>query len=939
MTFSDQKIKCSVITALEPRVLSKSFELDGDALMKQPGGNLSRGTSECAVLTITEFAALLDSLKPIHALTYGLPAFDRAEIIPRAKLEDAKAGELPVIARTREFFAWPEGPGILMLDYDPAPDVEPMSRDELLRTLYDVWPDLQTHPHVWAASASSCIYRSDTGEELRGIMGQRVYIPVADARDIPRAGAALFSRFWLAGRGRFDISKSGALLDRSLVDASVWQPERLDFAGGAACGPGLEQRRPTPVVYNSDGGFIDTALTLPDLTREEHTTLDQLKAEARRQMQPTSQARQQEWIEERVAETGVKDEKAEKATREIYRRAITDKRLLGDFVLHTEKHGALTVAQILDDPDKHHGLKCADPLEPDYGNDPRIAWVNLRAAGRPYLWSHAHGGCRFTLHRALKSIRIEGGELPAICRKTLELMRIDGALFDRGGELVRMGGGALYGVTPNWFAAYASGVARFEKFDARKNDYKAVDCPAMVAHVILESAGEWGLPKLRGIITAPTMTPEGRVIDTDGYDAKSGLYLDFPDSDGWAGVPETPTDQDCAEAVEHLWRPFRDFPFVDAVARGGFLAAILTAVVRPLLPTAPGFGIFAPTAGSGKTLLAECLAALSGQDARVIPRADAEDEVRKRLLAAARGGSAVLLLDNLSGTVESESLCAFLTSPVFEDRILGASTMVSVPTNALCILNGNNPIVVGDLNRRLIRVVVDPQCERPHERVFEVNPLFYVQGNRLAMVKDALTILRAAIQRADKPATGFGSFEDWSDFVRRAVVWVGAQGWLDVADPVQSVVVAFDEDPDTQKLGALLTAWKRAFGARGATIPEALKRAKTGNDDDLFAAMNEIAGERDIVNPRRLGRWLEGRVKRIVGGNWLDREGKRQNYSVWTVRAESGAREFGENSEFSHTQRGKLSTDISIDRAENYSQKSRNSHFYDEGLDDDPTVN
>jgi hypothetical protein len=103
--------------------------------------------------------------------------------------------------------------------------------------------------------------------------------------------------------------------------------------------------------------------------------------------------------------------------------------------------------------------------------------------------------------------------------------------------------------------------------------------------------------------------------------------------------------------------------------------------------------------------------------------------------------------------------------------------------------------------------------------------------------------------------------------------------------------------------------------------------------------MNEIAGERDIVNPRRLGRWLEGRVKRIVGGNWLDREGKRQNYSVWTVRAESGAREFGENSEFSHTQRGKLSTDISIDRAENYSQKSRNSHFYDEGLDDDPTVN
>ena len=111
-------------------------------------------------------------------------------------------------------------------------------------------------------------------------MGQRVYVPVADAQDIPRAGAALYARLWLAGHGRFDVSASGALLDRSLIDASVWQPERLDFAGGAQCGPGLEQRREEPKLFNGAAAFMDSR-TLADLSPEEQARLETLKAAAR----------------------------------------------------------------------------------------------------------------------------------------------------------------------------------------------------------------------------------------------------------------------------------------------------------------------------------------------------------------------------------------------------------------------------------------------------------------------------------------------------------------------------------------------------------------------------------------------------------------------------------------------------------------------------------
>src|SRR5208283_3275852 len=123
------------------------------------------------------------------------------------------------------------GPGVMFPDYDPEPGKPPLTRTELLESLYAVWPEMKAHPHIWIPSASSCIYRSDTGEELRGVMGQRVYVPVLNARDIERCGRVLFQRTWLAGGGRVDVSSSGALLERSLIDLAVFQPERLDYAG------------------------------------------------------------------------------------------------------------------------------------------------------------------------------------------------------------------------------------------------------------------------------------------------------------------------------------------------------------------------------------------------------------------------------------------------------------------------------------------------------------------------------------------------------------------------------------------------------------------------------------------------------------------------------------------------------------------------------------
>lgn len=247
---SEPTVSLTVVQSIKPDILSKSFFLGEDgSLIKQSGGNMIEGTCWTWCPTVTEFATGLAALQPNQALVFGVCGHDTATILPKAVIQKGNHSVSgPVVARDRDHFRWPEGPGVLMIDYDPEKDKPPLPMEELLDAFYVTWPDLRKHPHVWCASASSSIYRVDTGEELRGVLGQRIYVFVQDATDIPRAGTVLFKRLWLSGFGRYDLSKSGSLLERSLADASVWQPERFDFAGGAQCGQGLEQRRPVPVV-------------------------------------------------------------------------------------------------------------------------------------------------------------------------------------------------------------------------------------------------------------------------------------------------------------------------------------------------------------------------------------------------------------------------------------------------------------------------------------------------------------------------------------------------------------------------------------------------------------------------------------------------------------------------------------------------------------------
>lgn len=214
----------SVITATAPRRLSKGFFLDAEgALQKVPGGQLAQGRIEIReVASLSAFAELVAGLSPAQALCYGVPRNADAVTVVTREVFEAAASSPGQTARTNAAFSWPVGSGIMMLDYDPEDGMDPMTHDELVAAVRKAAPALDGQQMLWWTSASSEIYHGEL--QLRGTSGQRLWLMLADATDIPRAGKVLSDRLWLAGHGYVRISADGRMLNRTLVDTAVWQP-------------------------------------------------------------------------------------------------------------------------------------------------------------------------------------------------------------------------------------------------------------------------------------------------------------------------------------------------------------------------------------------------------------------------------------------------------------------------------------------------------------------------------------------------------------------------------------------------------------------------------------------------------------------------------------------------------------------------------------------
>lgn len=890
----------SIITAIKPARLSKGYSLGSDGnLQKSPGGNLVQGKVETRDLrTLADLGVILQSLTPAQALVYGVPINTAARVMTRKSF--AEAGKpADATTRTNDAFQWPQGAGVLMLDYDPAVKGQALDRAALVQAVRTAAPGLVAAGLLWLPSASSCIWLGD--KEMCGIMGQRLYVLVRDAADIPRAGAALVARLWLAGYSHIEISKSGALLERTLVDASVWQPSRLDFAGGAVCGVGLNQRRGDPVIIDGTAQPTDSHTALPNLTPDERDQLTAIKAEAKGAANPKAEGVKAEWITARVQEMVAPDHCGDreklKTAESIALRALETGVLAGEFVVQVEQDGKIEpvkVRDLLDNRAHWHGCLTRDPLEPDYDSTRLVGRLYLMQA-RPALHSFAHGGKTYRLHHALARLELVKGHTSEAAIATIDHLRRDPVTFDFGGQLALADEGRVHPLCEHALAHHLGNSIQFWKFEQRGSASLPVDCdpPTGLLKQVIAQGERRKLKSLDGVITGPTIRLDGSLLITPGYDPTTRLLFD-PMGEAVPDVPYYPTLEQAGEALDALLQPFQTFPFVDATAKGALLAAILTAAIRPVLPTAPAFAFDAPIQGSGKTLLASCIGALAeGRGPDVWPHTQGRDdeEIRKRLFTALRTGCRALVWDNVTGTFDSASMAAFITDDAMVDRILGKSESIRIPNRALLILTGNNMSLAGDLPRRVILCRIDPETDQPFARQFKVDPLEYVLEHRVAMLGAACILIRACLTHQTQPAPGrLASFEAWDGLVRQTVVWADkVLRPSEFGDPMDLVRKAQAADPEAELLFALLDALRDQFGDKEFSAKDVQTRAKSGYPQNaLELAVLDLAGDRALNSARSLGKVLKFRVGRILHGLRLtgrqELHSKVQLYTVKVVK-------------------------------------------------------
>lgn len=883
----------TIATSTTPKRLTKQWSLEDDKPVKAHAGEMVEGTATIVDLpTPHDMAAALEKLNQNQALIFGLPPNKECYLTTSARLPMAAAGS---IARTKDAFKWYNGPGWMLLDGDPIPGQEPLTRDEWLALLHDVAPALADAPYVWGVSSSSCIYNTATNEQVTGIRGQRLYVLVADARDIQRAGKALFERLWLAGHGCFIVSKSGQTLSRAPIDASVWQTNRLDFAAPPVCIPPLEARRPSPMPFNNEASPLVTAEAVPDLTKDERQQLEEIQAAERScdDLLTEIHLTRETWIEERLSKLEELPETEQEEARERLRDAVTHGRLFGDFELLHSSGKRVTVGDLLDNPDQWHGERFHDPLEPDYSNsDKRISLANLKSGGVPYIYSHAHGGKRYRLLRPVQKLQLQQGELPQILPKIMERLAVDAEIFERSGRLMRLADGELLTVEKTWLQTYLEGAFRFLIFDGRNKEWSVRDCPDKVAARVMAARGAWNLPKVTGLVTFPIMRPNGSVITQPGFDEATGLlYL----SDSIDRPIPQPLDRVAlAETLRRIWEPFAQFPFDSDTSRGVFLAALLTTVCRPALPTAPGFLIRAYTAGTGKTLLSECLMILAGAPVKAMPLPENNsEEIGKRLFSVLLTGRAGAILDNLTGVIDSADLCVILTSAEPEVRILGLSEMRSAVNRILWVLNGNNVTAGGDTFRRILPITLDADCESPETRKFTFNPRDLVRENVDACRADLLSVLLTYQWEGGETVAsgGLGSFDEWENLVRQCVCWLIREGVTPagMADPAQVLALSKAEDPHHQQHIEILQAWWDLYRDKVVQVRDITALIdggdyrKTKNESAFIEAVSEIAPPRGGFNGRYFGGWLRRHKGRVVGGMRLDPGDPSRNEPGWRV--------------------------------------------------------
>jgi len=559
-----------------------------------------------------------------------------------------------------------------------------------------------------------------------------------------------------------------------------------------------------------------------------------------------------------------------------------------------ENHGARSDVAVFQGADGQLGFKCQHP------SCQNMHWQDFRKHYEPeYNAGPPSNG-------NLPSIVVSDRQMPEITEEVmtaLEQANHPPRIFVRGGALTRIstdedGRPIAADLKHDHVRHHAGRVATYYT----KNGKNYTNCP-VPDYVVkdLMSYPSWQFPALRAIVESPVVRPDGTILDTPGYDPQSRLYyaptkgLDLPP------VPEVPTTEDSAHALERLVDIIADFPFDNEASKTNALAAILTPLARPMIAgKVPMCLITKPQVGTGASMLAELIALLAtGRAAAMTTVPKDEESWRKQVTSILVRAQTIAVVDNVEGILYSPVLALILTAETFTDRILGRTEMIELPHRIVWIATGNNVKLGGDLPRRAYQVRMDSLEARPWLRpksAFRHPDLpGYVANHRGALLAAGLILIRAWVAAGRPEAPGLpslGGFEIWVQTIGGILHHAGVGEFLDNLSEMYDTA-----DVETPQWEAFFTALYERQQSAPFTSKELAKRIEHDEDlENLTPDRVRVKRDRDgkLVPgfTHSLGKMLSARAgRRYPNGLLFQQQGTAKNAVKWQLVPPQG--EFG----------------------------------------------
>ena len=204
--------------------------------------------------------------------------------------------------------------------------------------------------------------------------------------------------------------------------------------------------------------------------------------------------------------------------------------------------------------------------------------------------------------------------------------------------------------------------------------------------------------------------------------------------------------------------------------------------------------------------------------------------------------------------IDSPTLAAFLTSPVWQSRLIGSGDVVTAANDKILLLTGNSIVTGGDMARRTMWVRLSAPGARPEEREFPEDFTVWLEREKGRVVHALLTIARGwIVAGAPRREVRLGSFGAFASMMAGCLDWAGIKGFNDDRHETSEQLDAQAED-----WGDFLREWRALFGTR--------RRKASAILGSKLRELVPLDAGRIVKAPQRLAYLLRAHKLRYYGG-------------------------------------------------------------------------